>query len=264
MEIVKHHFKSYTLRHLIDTEHLANTLTASRSVIDPLAAIKRSINSEGLVFIFNFGSIVFWNVSPEKQIQEIEDLVGKAGFQFEQLYSDEYFVEEGHVTPQVEFNRMLIDKLNQDRAEVIASTLAQSSSMAFYETMVETAWNNVDAMIERLQAKGSLSPFPNRLHRRIGEALSMRSQVVRVLHLLDRPDLIWEDRIMDELYGSLRATFDLPERFQALEYKLQLIQQTLELLVGTARDRRLYWLEFAIVFLILFDICFSMFEKFVF
>ncbi|MFW7379940.1 MAG: RMD1 family protein [Oligoflexus sp.] len=264
MEITRHEFKSYALRHLINTEDIAKTIPASRSVIDPMAAIKSEVNGKGQIFIFNFGSIVFWNVSPERQIQEIENLVGKAGFEFEQLYSDEYIVEEGHAAPQVEFNRMLIDRLNHDRAEVIASTLAQSSTMAFYETMVESAWNHVDAMILRLREQGSLSPFPKSLHRQIGDALSMRSQVVRVLHLLDRPDLIWEDRVMDELYGSLRATFDLPERFQALEYKLQLIQQTLELLVGTARDRRLYWLEFAIVFLILFDICFSMLEKFAF
>ena len=44
---------------------------------------------------------------------------------------------------------------------------------------------------------------------------------------------------MDENYNDLRSLFDLPERFQALEYKLQLIQQTLELLVDTSRDRRL-------------------------
>ncbi|SMF36285.1 hypothetical protein [Pseudobacteriovorax antillogorgiicola] len=59
---------------------------------------------------------------------------------------------------------------------------------------------------------------------------------------------------MDELYSDLRAMFDLDERFQALEYKLQLIQQSLELLVDTSRDRRLYWVEMAIVLLIVFEI----------
>jgi uncharacterized Rmd1/YagE family protein len=62
---------------------------------------------------------------------------------------------------------------------------------------------------------------------------------------------------MDEIYGDLRAMFDLPERFQALEYKIGLIQQTLSVVVETIRDRRLYWLELAIVLLIVFEIVMS-------
>ena len=66
---------------------------------------------------------------------------------------------------------------------------------------------------------------------------------------------------MDENYNDLRSLFDLPERFQALEYKLQLIQQTLELLVDTSRDRRLFWLELIIVILIAVEIVISLSEK---
>jgi uncharacterized Rmd1/YagE family protein len=82
---------------------------------------------------------------------------------------------------------------------------------------------------------------------------------VRTLHLLDRPDLIWEDQEMDTGFSLLRANFDLPERFQALEYKLSLIQETLQILTDTARDRRVYWLEMAIVGLILFEVVMAFF-----
>lgn len=261
MEKRRHFFKSYALRDLIDTEDFAKKITANRSTIDPLAAIARPLDEGGYLFIFNFGSLVFWNVSLEKQKIELEKLTGIARFEINRLDTDEFIVEEGYAKAQVEFNRILIDELNKERAEVVASTLAQSSTMEFYETLVEKAWSEIDDMIAELRKRGSFSPFPTYLHKRIGSALEIRSRVVRVLHLLDRPDLIWEDKLMDEIYGDLRATFDLPERFQAIEYKLQLIQNTLELLVGVARDRRLYWLEFAIVFLITFDIILYFFEK---
>ena len=67
---------------------------------------------------------------------------------------------------------------------------------------------------------------------------------------------------MDEIYADLRAMFDLSERFQALEYKLKLIQETLEVLLDVVRDRRLYWLEGSIVGLIVFDIILTLFDKY--
>lgn len=262
MTIKKHFFRSYALRNLINTEDLATRLAASRSVIDPLAAIHHTLEGGGDFFMFNFGSIVFWNVPITEHAKKIEEITGQKDLEIKRLDTDEFIVEEGHEKSKVEFNRILVNELTTDRAEVIASTLAQSSTMEYYEELVENAWKNIDGMVEQLEIKGSLSPFPYVLHRRIAQALSLRSRVVRVLHLLDRPDLIWEDKVMDDLYGDLRAIFDLPERFQAIEYKLQLIQNTLELLVDVVRDRRLYWLEFAIVFLITFDICLYFLEKF--
>ena len=119
----------------------------------------------------------------------------------------------------------------------------------------------MDHSIARIVSRGKLPPLPNKLNQKVGASLALRSKVVRVLHLLDRPDLIWDDKLMDSLYLDFRAMFDLQERFQALEYKLQLIQQSWELLVDTSRDQRLYWLEAAIVLLIVFDILMHLIEK---
>jgi uncharacterized Rmd1/YagE family protein len=82
--------------------------------------------------------------------------------------------------------------------------------------------------------------------------------VLSVLHLLDTPDAAWDDLAMDRIYDDLRAEFDLGDRYEALEYKLRSAQEALELLVGVARDRRLFLLEFAIGILILLELAVSL------
>ena len=108
-----------------------------------------------------------------------------------------------------------------------------------------------------MERRGTV-PFRTRpLHRFIGEAITTRTEVLSVLHLLDKPDEAWDDPAMDLIYDDLRAEFDLRDRYTALEMKLRSIQETLELLVDVARDRRLLVLEVAVVFLIMLELVFT-------
>jgi uncharacterized Rmd1/YagE family protein len=241
---------------------LSRKYTGAQSSIDPKASLSSNIGEDGHVFIFNHGSVVFWNVPPEVQTEELNQLLGLGPVPtLKSTITDTFVVVEQVGPVQVEFNRLIIDHLNLDRMEVIASTLAQSTSMEYYESLVEEAWKQVDEMLIEMGDRWTNNWFIAPINRRIAESLTLRSTVIRVLHLLDKPDLVWEDKIMDDIYGDLRAMFDLPERFQALEYKLQLIQQTLEVIVETMRDRRLYWLELTIVLLILFEIVMTFVRK---
>jgi required for meiotic nuclear division protein 1 len=78
--------------------------------------------------------------------------------------------------------------------------------------------------------------------------------VLSILHLLDRPDALWDDPGADSIYEQLRAEFDLIDRYQALELKLRAVQEALELVLDVARDRRMWLLEMAIFLLIAFEV----------
>jgi len=91
-------------------------------------------------------------------------------------------------------------------------------------------------------------------HRFIGEAIVTRTEVLGVLHLLDKPDEVWDDPVMYDLYADLRSQFDLADRYEAMESKLRSVQEALQLVLEVARDRRLFLLEVAIVLLILVEL----------
>ena len=113
-------------------------------------------------------------------------------------------------------------------------------------------------LVDHLEKTGTVKHWVRTLHRFIGEAVSTRSEVLSVLHLLDKPDEAWDDPAMDRIYDELRAEFDLVDRYHALEAKLTSVQEALELVLDVARDRRLFAIEASVMLLIVFEIVLSL------
>jgi uncharacterized Rmd1/YagE family protein len=157
--------------------------------------------------------------------------------------------------------RLVVDRLTPERAGIIALTVAQSAAMEYYERIVDDLASRTGGLVERLEIRGIVPMRTRQLHRFIGEAIGTRSEVLSVLHLLDKPDAAWDDPAMDRIYGDLRGEFDLTDRYGALESKLKGVQEALELLLGTARDRRLVALETSIVVLIVIEIILGFFRS---
>ncbi len=254
-----HSFVAYSFVRGFKLGEVASDMAAGPTRIDPKDAVTRQIEGGGRIYAYNFGVVAFWNVSLAERQREIERLRERYPHGYaEIIVSDDFVVEvEPESPPRVDFSRLVLDKITPERAEVIALTLAQSTNMEYYENMVEVIRTKVGTMIRDLRESGRTSLRLRRWYRFIADAMAVKNEVVGVLHLLDRPELIWEDRVMDTLYDDLRAVFDLQERFQALAYKLGTIQDSLELLIDMSRDARLFLVEMAIVLLILFEVIMS-------
>jgi required for meiotic nuclear division protein 1 len=112
-------------------------------------------------------------------------------------------------------------------------------------------------MAARMEARGTVPLSTRPLHRFIAEAITTRGEVLSILHLLDKPDEVWDDPAMDRIYADLRAEFDLEDRYGALESKLRAVREGLELVLDVARERRLVLLELAVVLLIVFELVLS-------
>jgi required for meiotic nuclear division protein 1 len=149
---------------------------------------------------------------------------------------------------------LVVDRLTAERTGIVALTVAQSAAVEYYERIVESMFERTADLVDRLERTGTVRP----LHRFIGEVVGARSEVIAVLHLLDKPDATWDDPAMDAIYDDLRDEFDLMDRHDALEHKLWSVQESLQLVLGGARDRRLVLLEASIVALIVLEIVLSL------
>jgi uncharacterized Rmd1/YagE family protein len=141
-----------------------------------------------------------------------------------------------------------------ERAAVVALTVAQSAAMETYERLVQDLFTRTGDLVSDLERRGTVRLRMRPLHRFIAEAIGTRNEVLSVLHLLDKPDAVWDDPAIDRIYADLRAEFDLGDRYEALALKLRSVQESLELVLDTARDRRLVLLEVAIVALIVIEL----------
>jgi len=219
--------------------------------------VRRTLGSAGgEVFMYPFGAVVFHDVDAATREKEIVALRRiRPGLKEAKVVSEEFTVREDvGAKPAVSEGTLVLDKSTPERASIIALTVGQSAAMEYYERIVEDMFIQTDRIVERLEHVGTVSTKMRPLHRFIGAAIGTRNEVLSVLHLLDKPDAAWEDPGMSQIYDELRAEFDLVDRYRALELKLGSVQDSLELVLDVARDRRLVLLEITVVLLILLEV----------
>ena len=217
-----------------------------------------TLEPEGGMYIYPFGALVMHDISAERRESELARLRQVRPGLTPQVVREDYSVlEDPQCETGIHDGRLEVDRLTPARAGVVALTMAQSAAMEYYEGIVDQLFARAGKLVDRLENKGTVAMRTRPLHRFIGEAISTRTEVLAVLHLLDKPDETWEDPTMDRIYDDLRKEFDLGDRFMALEMKLRSVQESLELLLDVARDRRMLLLEAAIVVLIVVELLVS-------
>ena len=210
------------------------------------------------VILFPFGVVVFRNVAPEVREAWIERMktlphVGQT------TQGEDFSVrEEDGAQSRVSQGALILEFLSPKWAAVVAQTMAQSTAMEHYEGIVDDLFVRTGSIVRRLRKKGKVSMQVRPFHRFIGEAVNTRNDVLSNLHLLDKPEAVWEDSSMGRVYADLRGEFDLGDRYHTLESKLQGMQETLELVLDVARVRRIEFLEIAVLGIIAIELIMSL------
>ena len=76
METQVHTLRSFVFSHSVNINAVAEAVTASQSSIDPRATIRSKVGDNGFIFIFNYGSVVFWNIPAHEQTEHLNRLLG--------------------------------------------------------------------------------------------------------------------------------------------------------------------------------------------
>jgi uncharacterized Rmd1/YagE family protein len=207
------------------------------------------------VVAFDFGAVVFFN-TPEPERERVMRLVlARVPAEPHPPLLDDFLLEVAPGRPpQVGFDRLVVPELTDPVIDLCALLLAQSVALDYYNEDIGGVIGRLDQTAERLAALGRLRGRQGELLRFIGSCMVSRNQIVATLSLLDKPDIAWEEELYDRLYRELRQTLEIDDRFRALEFKLRMIQDNLELLVDLARHRRMLFLEVTIVALILIEV----------
>ena len=217
--------------------------------------------SGGAVFVYPFGAMVFYDV-PEAEHEDHRQRLRAArpGLTEAQAAEELTVLEEPIAHPDMRDGVLVVEHLGPEAAGVVAMTVAQSAAMDYYERIVDEMFSRTDHLVDRLETKGRAPLTTRPLHRFIGAAIGTRNEVLSVLHLLDKPDAVWDDADADRIYQELRSEFDLADRYLSLEHKLRSVQEALELVLDMSRDYRLVLLEITVVLLIVAEIMLSLFR----
>jgi len=225
----------------------------------------KMIADVGIVFAWRFGAIVFVEVPKEMRHREVEILRESLGLSLKEprVTAEKFliFIDPNRAA-QVEYNRLVLPSINQERLGALAQTLAQSVAMEYYEAIVTQAKGQVLSMLDRVRRQGRIAIPAMRLNSQIADASMAQAEVVGVLHLLDKPDILWNDAEMESIYMDLRNAFDLEERFKAIEYKIDTIKETLRIVLEARNSALTQRLEIVVILLVGLEVMFSLFARF--
>ncbi|MEO8177590.1 MAG: RMD1 family protein [Deltaproteobacteria bacterium] len=216
----------------------------------------------GQIFAYRFGTVVFHNVPLESREAELDRLrKAQPNLATSKVFCLEFVVREDPGSAlSVDAGVLTVDRMDAERTRLIAMTLAQTAAMEYYERIVDELFTKTHALAMGMERSGTVGFSLRPLHRFIGRAISTRNEVLSVLHLLDRPELVDGHANLQPIYNQLQEEFELRSRYQSVQHKLGSVQNALELIVEVGRDRRLVILELTIASLILFEIAVAMFR----
>jgi required for meiotic nuclear division protein 1 len=199
----------------------------------------------------DFGVLVFIGVEKAERERVMKRLLTDCANENRPPLEESFLVDlRPGTTPSAQFDRVLLPELDARSVELVALAVGQSIGMEYYEDTVDSLVVQLESASKRLADSGRLSDKNRELLRFIGRGMAIRTQVVHTLALLDAPALAWDDEPLDKLYRDLRASFAIEDRYRALDQKLEMIQDNLELFVDLAQHRRSVALEVAVIGLI--------------
>ena len=84
----------------------------------------------------------------------------------------------------------------------------------------------------------------------IGLCMDTKQEIISNLYIVDSPDETWENIELDRMHQDLKSMMDVDIRYRALEYKIKIIQESVEVIVDLSKSKRETRLELTIIFLI--------------
>jgi required for meiotic nuclear division protein 1 len=199
----------------------------------------------------DFGVLVFFGVSEAERQSVTQQLLAGCEAETRPALVESFLVELAPgQAPLAKFDRVLLAELDARSVELVALAVGQSVGMEYYEDNVDGLVSQLERAARGLAETGRLKDKNRELLRFIGRGMATRTQVVHTLALLDAPALAWDDEALDQLYRDLRAAFAIEDRYRALDQKLGMIQDNLELMVDLSQHNRSVLLEVGVIGLI--------------
>lgn len=202
-----------------------------------------------------FGAVSFWDVSDveaDRIAKEISPFI--TATRHGSRYTDTIIVYTGATAEKVTFEEVHLAHLGIEEIKIISYVSAQSVALERYEEEIDERLQQLGAVVQDVKERGETTTSPKDLLRQVGNVLSVKQRAVSSLSLFDKPDETWKDPDIGELYVRLRAQYELRDRFEVLNEKINFLSENNITLLNFISSQRANALEVIVIVLIVFEI----------
>lgn len=217
------------------------------------------------LFIYNYGAVVFFNVPDELQEKELSAIQEYRNPSDTSLASDVFKLEvqETVVTAaqgsgnKVYYDRLVVASFSYEIVKVVCMLLAESTALEYYENLIENLLLKINTFSKALRRHGKMMESEKDLIKFIGLCMDIKQEIISNLYIVDSPDETWESAEIDRMHQELKTMMEIDTRYRGLEYKIKIIQESVDVIVDLSKSKRETLLEIFIIVLITFEIIIS-------
>lgn len=251
----------YHIANKLNIAVLQRKLVYDAIKVEPTELLLKTENN-GLISIFNYGSIVFIDVEQHEQVKIMQTIRHLLELPDIELKSEAFDIEvDATRSCMVLFNKLIVDEWNEDLGQIIMLNIAQSVAMDFYMQQAEKLMEETRQYTTRLEMTGKLGLRGRTLLKFIGRVLNLKNGIVENLYVFDSPKMVWDDQKLNRLDTDLSRELDMQIRYKNLQENLSIIKENLDLFKDVSQHSHSSLLEWIIILLILVEVINMVLEK---
>ena len=222
------------------------------------------VGEAGVSILFPYGVVVLFGLSSQEESSFLKDL---EKYVTEPFSKPEMEVVEIKLSPEkselVKNGVLCLKKYSVEHLQIVADVLGKTVVLAHYETKLASVFDQVEPFTASLQKNYQLTRPGKELLHELGSTFLFQYKMVARVEIIDKPELLWEVPELENLYLRLEDEYEIRERHQALERKLDLIYRTSQTVLELMEHRTSLRVEWYIVILIVVEIVLSVYELFI-
>jgi uncharacterized Rmd1/YagE family protein len=220
------------------------------------------IGASGLAVVFRYGVVVLLGLTADQEAEFLERLhlrcFGKVT-PYEEEWAKVQVAREGG-EPIPVGGPILVQDMSLQRLLVVADALAKSVVLARDEKEVANVFDTIEPFARELAASGQTSKSRTALLKLLGNSLLVQQHVAGRVAVSEKPDVLWDRPDLERLYARLEDEYELSERVEILNRKLEVISDTATTLADIIDAKRSLRLELVVIFLIAFEVVVTGYE----
>lgn len=222
-----------------------------------------SIDTPVDIFFFNHGSFVCWGLYKRQERKWLEKVAKFSINPRSTIETDHFCFSVGTEISIEAHERFTLDiiTLDSDNPQVklaISYGLAQSVKLETFEDAIQAAIKRNAELPEEIANKGIISLSRRTILKHMGEIFIARSSINLNSEYLDIPEFFWKHTNLEPFFAMTKNFLDIPSRVAALNQKLDVLQDLLDIFNSQVQHRHSSFLEMIIILLILIEIAISL------
>ncbi|CAB9515051.1 Required for meiotic nuclear division 1 homolog (Saccharomyces cerevisiae) [Seminavis robusta] len=209
------------------------------------------------VAVYRFGSVIFFNVSPRTQAQMLKTIKKHAleplanGFEQKDTFGVCIMPDAPgtRVTPE----HCIVPNLNMNAVAVISEVMAQSVALESYNEIVDALLEKFAVINSKISTTNRMDLDKQMLFSKIAQNNRIFIDLISKIRIKKRNQIAWDQGEYEVIHSGLTLEFDINDRFELIQFKLDLIQQNSKLFLEVLQHQKSASLEWVIVVLIGFE-----------